>query len=58
MGGKPNFDGQANSLWLYQNGIGAVIYRGIQEVLCEAPPVALPPGATPPPPKVVPPTAA
>jgi hypothetical protein len=58
MGGEPNFDGQANSLWLYQNGIGAVIYRGIQEVLCEAPPVALAPGATPQPPKVVPPTAA
>jgi hypothetical protein len=30
MGGEPNFDGQANSLWLYQNDIGAVIYRAIQ----------------------------
>ena len=29
MGGEPNFDGQANSLWLYQNDIGEVIYRGI-----------------------------
>jgi hypothetical protein len=29
MGGEPNFDGQANSLWLYQNDIGAVIYRTI-----------------------------
>ena len=29
MGGEPNFDGQANSLWLYQNDIGGTIYRGI-----------------------------
>lgn len=29
MGGEPNFDGQANSLWLYQNDIGEVIYRAI-----------------------------
>src|SRR5260370_20804233 len=29
MGGEPNFDGQANSLWLYQNDIGDVIYRAI-----------------------------
>ena len=29
MGGEPNFDGQANSLWLYQNDIGAVIYHAI-----------------------------
>jgi hypothetical protein len=33
MGGEPNFNGQANSLWLYQNDIGAVIYRGIHERL-------------------------
>jgi hypothetical protein len=32
MGGEPNFDGQANSLWLYQNDIGAVIYRAIHEL--------------------------
>ena len=31
MGCEPNFDGQANSLWLYQNDIGATIYRGIHE---------------------------
>jgi hypothetical protein len=37
MGGEPNFDGQANSLWLYQNDIGAVIYRAIQELVREAP---------------------
>jgi hypothetical protein len=29
MGGEPNFDGQANSLWLYQNDIGEVIYHAI-----------------------------
>ena len=31
MGGEPNFDGQANSLWLYHNDIGAVIYRAIAD---------------------------
>jgi hypothetical protein len=35
MGGEPNFDGQANSLWLYQNDIGAVIHGGITECLGE-----------------------
>ena len=33
MGGEPNFDGQANSLWLYQNDIGAVIFKEIQDLL-------------------------
>jgi hypothetical protein len=33
MGGEPNFAGQANSLWLYQNDIGAVIHREIQMLL-------------------------
>lgn len=33
MGGEPNFKGQANSLWLYQHDIGAVIYRAIHELL-------------------------
>lgn len=33
MGGEPNFRGQANSLWLYQNDIGAMIYHSIQAVL-------------------------
>jgi hypothetical protein len=32
MGGEPNFDGQANSLWLYHNDIGQVIYRAIQDL--------------------------
>jgi hypothetical protein len=31
MGCEPNFSGQANSLWLYQNDIGATIYRGIHD---------------------------
>ena len=31
MGGENNFTGQVNSLWLYQNDIGATIYRGIHE---------------------------
>jgi hypothetical protein len=35
MGGEPNFDGQANSLWLYQNDIGGVIYRAIHERVAE-----------------------
>jgi len=30
MGGEPNFDGQANSLWLYQNDIGGVIYEAVR----------------------------
>lgn len=33
MGGEPNFRGQANSLWLYQHDIGAVIHRAIQGIL-------------------------
>lgn len=33
MGGEPNFAGQANSLWLYQNDIGAAIMGGITECL-------------------------
>lgn len=33
MGGEASFAGQANSLWLYQNDIGALVYRGIQDVL-------------------------
>lgn len=35
MGGEPNFDGQANSLWLYHNDIGAIIYRAVHELGCE-----------------------
>jgi hypothetical protein len=31
MGCEPNFSGQANSLWLYQNDIGGTIYSGIHE---------------------------
>lgn len=32
MGGEPSFEGQANSLWLYHNDIGEVIYRAVQEL--------------------------
>lgn len=41
MGGEPNFAGQANSLWLYQNHIGEVIFRGIHECLDERTDAAL-----------------
>jgi hypothetical protein len=37
MGCEPNFSGQANSLWLYQNDIGATIYRGVHEKKAEVP---------------------
>lgn len=37
MGCEPNFSGQANSLWLYQNDIGGTIYRGIHEKKVEVP---------------------
>lgn len=33
MGGEANLEGQINSLWLYQNYIGEVVYRGVQECL-------------------------
>ncbi len=36
MGGEPNFDGQANSLWLYHNHIGGAIYRGIYDYLANS----------------------
>jgi hypothetical protein len=29
MAGEPSFDGQQNSLWLYQNGLGQLIYQGV-----------------------------
>ena len=32
MGGEPAFDGQANSLWLYQNHIGEIVFRGVEEI--------------------------
>lgn len=40
MGCEPNFTGQANSLWLYQNDIGALIYRAIQAISTERPKAA------------------
>jgi hypothetical protein len=30
---EPNFNGQANSLWLYQNDMGALVYHAIQAML-------------------------
>lgn len=36
MGGEPNFKGQANSLWLYQNDIGAMVFGGVQQAVHEA----------------------
>ena len=33
MGGEANRDGQTNSLWLYQNDIGALVYRGVAACL-------------------------
>lgn len=35
MGGEPNFTGQANSLWLYQNDIGATVFRGVQQAMLD-----------------------
>jgi hypothetical protein len=29
MSGEPSFRGQQNSMWLYQNGLGALVYEGI-----------------------------
>jgi hypothetical protein len=31
MAGEPSFDGQQNSLWLFQNGLGRLIYEGVHE---------------------------
>ena len=33
MAGEPGFDGQQNSLWLYQNGLGQIIYEGVRNCL-------------------------
>jgi hypothetical protein len=37
MGCERNFKGQADSLWLYQNDMGALIYHAIQAMLAGAP---------------------
>lgn len=53
MAGEPSFDGQQNSLWLYQNGLGELIYDGVTDwlgrtvpgfTLCPVP-AELPPAA-------------
>jgi hypothetical protein len=36
MGGEPSFAGQANSLWLYQNDIGGVVYQGVMRCLASS----------------------
>ena len=46
MGGEPNFRGQANSWWLYQNGIGGTIYHAIHGHLAELRARDLPSGTT------------
>jgi hypothetical protein len=33
MGGEADLKSQTNSLWLYQNHIGGLVYRGVQECL-------------------------
>jgi hypothetical protein len=33
MGGEASFTGQLNSLWLYQNDIGRVVYEGVQSAI-------------------------
>ena len=40
MGGEPNFEGQANSLWLYQNDIGAMVHREVRRLSSERRPSA------------------
>lgn len=40
MGGEPAFNGQANSLWLYQNDIAALIHREIAALQPNPPPRA------------------
>lgn len=42
MGGEPSFRGQANSLWLYQHDIGAVIRQEIERLDREPAPAAQP----------------
>jgi hypothetical protein len=41
LAGEPSFDGQQNSLWLYQNGLGEAIYSGIEALLDR--PLSVPP---------------
>ena len=35
MGGEASFAGQLNSLWLYQNDIGRVVYEGVQHSISQ-----------------------
>lgn len=36
MGGEASFTGQLNSLWLYQNDVGRVVYQGIGPAIRES----------------------
>lgn len=47
MGGEPNFTGQANSLWLYQNDIGATVFRGVQQAVKEVQQTSTRPASVP-----------
>ena len=38
MGGEASFTGQLNSLWLYQNDIGRVVYEGVQRSISQSGP--------------------
>jgi hypothetical protein len=37
MAGEPSFDGHQNSLWLYQNGLGRMIFEGVRACIDDAP---------------------
>ena len=37
MAGEPAFDGQQNSLWLFQHGLGRQVYEGVRNCLAPAP---------------------
>lgn len=38
MGGEASFCGQLNSLWLYQNDVGRVVYQGVRHSISESGP--------------------
>lgn len=42
MAGEASFDGQQNSLWLFQNGLGRLVYEGVQHQLAQTQPWARP----------------
>ena len=36
LAGEPSFDGHQNSLWLYQSGLGRMIFEGVRTRLAES----------------------